>query len=202
MTEDTPEKPPPASSRRLRLARLAGTHGLVWLMALSLFAAADSWSTLTGLGLASLLCVVTGILAGVTTSTVIHEWFHLLGAWLSGGVYDIPAHPGLFVYDWDFGGNSLRQFYIMSIAGSIGGAFAIVLLWTCVPADTLGRTALRSGAIASFVYAALIEWPVIRRVRHGGDPLTELSKIDQHLLSRSFTIAGVAGIVMTLIFVP
>jgi hypothetical protein len=52
------------------------------------------------------------------------------------------------------------------------------------------------------VFAALIEWPVIRRARRSRDPLTELSKIDQRLLSRSFVIASLSGVVMTLVFVP
>ena len=39
---------PAAAARRLRLARLAGWHGLVWLGALGLFAAADSWVLLSG----------------------------------------------------------------------------------------------------------------------------------------------------------
>ncbi len=116
--------------------------------------------------------------------------------------FDIPSRQGLFLYDWDFGNNSVRQFLVMSVAGTIGGLFAVVLLWTSVPADSWGRAALRGGAIASVVFAAYIEWPVIRRTRRGGDPLAELSKIDQRVLSRSFVVASIAGIVMTLIFAP
>ncbi len=201
-TAGTSKQARPKQSRRLRLAKLARTHALVFLAALSSFAAADSWSTISGLGIAGLLSVVTGALAGVTITTLIHEWFHYLGARQSGGQFDIPSHQGLFLYDWDFANNSLRQFLVMSVAGTIGGFFAVFLLWTSVPADTWGRAALRGGAIASVVFAAYIEWPVIRRTRRGGDPLAELSKIDQRLLSRSFVVASVAGIVMTLVFVP
>jgi hypothetical protein len=194
------DTPPP--SRGLRLAKLAGTHSLVFLAALSLFAAADSWSAITGLGIAGLLSVITGALAGITISTLVHEWFHYAGARYSGAAFDIPSRQGLFLYDWDFSSNNLRQFLIMSVAGSIGGLFAVLLLWSSVPADTWGRAALRGAAIAGVVFAALIEWPVIRRTRRSRDPLTELSKIDQRLLSRSFVIASVSGIVMTLVFVP
>ena len=189
-------------SRRKRLTKLAGTHGLVLLGALSLFAAADSWQAVTGLGIAGLLCVITGVLAGVTTATLVHEWFHYLGALYSGGQFDIPQRQGLFVYDWDFRSNSLRQFFKMSVAGSIGSVLAVLLLWTAIPADTWGRAALRAAAIASVVYAAQIEWPVIRRARSSGDPLAELMKIDKQLLSRSFIVAGIAGIVMMLVLVP
>jgi hypothetical protein len=198
-TAGTSKKVKPTLSRRRRLAKLAQTHALVSLAALSAFAAADSWYIVTGLGIASLLCIITAALAGITIATLVHEWFHYLGARHCGALFDIPARQGLFVYDWDYGSNSVRQFLIMSIAGSIGGFLAVILLWNAVPADSWGRAVLRGAAVASIIYAALIEWPVIRRIRRGGDPLTELSKIDKPLLSRSFIIAGVAGIVMTLL---
>ncbi len=197
----TANKAAPRMSRGQRLAKLAGTHALVFLLALSAFAAADSWNTVTGLGIAGLLCIVTAALAGVTTATLVHEWFHYLGAWYCGARFDIPSRQGLFVFNWDFGSNNVRQFLTMSIAGSVGGILSVVLLWYAVPADTWGRAALRGAAVASVIYAALIEWPVIRRIRRGGDPLAELSKIDKALLSRSFLIAGVSGIVMSWIFV-
>lgn len=200
--EDSRQSPAPPPSRGMRLAKLMGTHVLVLLLALSLFAAADSWSVISGLGIATLLSVVTGALAGITISTLIHEWFHYAGARYVGASFDIPSRQGLFLYDWDFSSNSLRQFLFMSIAGSVGGFVALILLWNAVPADSWGRAALRSGVVASVLFAALIEWPVIRRARQSGDPLTELSKIDQPLLSRSFIIAGIAGILMTLIIVP
>jgi hypothetical protein len=203
MKEDTAKTspPPPAKSRGMRLARLASTHALVFVVALSLFAAADSWSTVTGLGIATVLCVVTGALAGITMTTLVHEWFHYLGARYSGAAYDIPHKQGLFLYNWDFTHNSVRQFLIMSVAGSVGGILALSILWTSVPADSWGRAALQGGAIASVVFAAYIEWPVIRRVRISRDPLAQLSKIDQRVLSRSFAVSSTAGVLMALVLV-
>ena len=90
---------------------------------------------------------------------------------------------------------------LKGVAGNIGGLVAILLLWSAVPADSWGRAALRSGVIASVIFAALIEWPVIRRVREGADPFTELAKIPQSL-KRNFTIALLSGILMTLVFAP
>jgi len=188
-------------SRGLRLAKLASVHALVLLLALSGFAAADSWSVITGFGVATVLSILTGALAGVATANLVHEWFHYAGARYAGAAFDIPARPGLFVYDWDFNANSSRQFLTMSIAGSIGGVLAIILLWHAVPADNWGRAALRSGVIASVIFAALVEWPVIRRVRDGGDPLAELAKIPGGL-KRNFTITTVAGVLLTLFFAP
>ena len=49
---------------------------------LCMFAACDSWSSLTGWAVALVLSVLTGFVAGFATTTVLHEWGHLLGAWL------------------------------------------------------------------------------------------------------------------------
>lgn len=184
---------------RSRLTRLARNHGLVFLLAIFSFAAADTWSMHSGLLIAELLCVVTAVVAGIVITTLVHEWFHYLGARFAKAVIRIPKRQGLFVYRWDFDSNSTDQFLIMSIAGSVGGALAVILLWSVVPADTLARAVLLSAAVASFIYSALIEWPVIKRVRLSGDALAELSKIDKPLLSRSFVIASLSGIVLTVV---
>ncbi len=184
---------PDDRARALRLFNLAGTHALVLLVAFSLFAAADSWRLLSGLGIASALAIATGALAGITTTTLIHEWFHYLGARSSGGAYGIPEKKGLFVYDWDFAHNTVDQFFRMSIAGTLGGALSLVLLWLTLPADTLGRAAVHGGAVAGFVFASVIEWPVLRRVRFGGEPLAALAKIDQRVLVQAFLVASLAG---------
>jgi hypothetical protein len=186
-------------SSRARLARLARNHALVFLVAILSFAAADTWSTLSGLGIAQLLCVITAVMAGITVATLVHEWFHYMGALFCRASITIPVRQGLFVYRWNFGSNSAGQFLIMSVAGSIGGFLAVILLWTSVPADTLARAVLRSAAVASVIYSAMIEWPVIRRTRFSGDPLAELSKIDKPLLTRSFIVASLSGIVLTIV---
>jgi hypothetical protein len=191
-TDAEPELPP-AYSRTARLARHAGFHALLWLAAFSAFAAADSWNSFSGLGIAGFLSVITGIIAGVVTSNLIHEWFHLLGAWRSGGNYEIPEKLSLFVYDWTFSSNNVAQFKTMSIAGSLGSVVAIILLWVSIPADTAGRTALVAASIGSLGFAAAIEWPVLRRVQASGDPLAELSKIDLQVLRRSAGVGVAVG---------
>ncbi|CAA0123579.1 Uncharacterised protein [Halioglobus japonicus] len=197
--DEIPESATQPEQSRSRLTKLARNHGLVFLVAILSFAAADTWSTLSGLMIADLLCVITAALAGISITTLAHEWFHYFGARFAKAHINIPTRQGLFVYLWDFGRNSPGQFLIMSIAGSIGGALAVILLWSTVPADTLGRAVLSSAAVASFIYSALIEWPVIRRVRSSGDPLAELSQISKPLLSRSLLIASVSGILLVIL---
>lgn len=194
MPETTSEQALPEVTRSMRIGKHAVFHFVIWLGALAVFAAADSWSAVTGLQFAAFLAVLAAIVAGTTSTTLIHEWFHFLGARVSGGRYGIPAKKGLFVFDWHYGENSLKQFYIMSVAGSLGSAVGITLLWIAVPTDTPARAALTAAAVASFAYGAVIEWPVLKRTRISGDPLAELSKIDTGVLTRSFLIALTVGL--------
>ncbi|MDZ7782499.1 MAG: hypothetical protein U5K56_05980 [Halioglobus sp.] len=46
---------------------------------------------------------------------------------------------------------------ITSIAGTVGGALSLLLVWTALPADTLGRAALYGGTVAGFVFAAIVQ---------------------------------------------
>jgi len=183
----------------IRLAKLMGVHLLTALLVLSLFAAAVSWSVVSGLGIASALSVATGALAGITLSTLVHEWFHYAGARYAGASFTVPKKLGLFLYDWHFEKNDQHQFLVMSVAGSVGGFLSLLFLWYAVPADNWGGAALRAGVIASIVFAALVEWPVVRRVREGADPMTELANIPGRL-RRCFVIASAVGILATLYF--
>jgi hypothetical protein len=129
--------------------------------------------------------VLTGFTAGFATTTVLHEWFHLLGARVSGGQYDVPRKMSFFVYDWKFEHNSVGQFYVMSLAGSVGGLLAVWLLAISVAPDNPGRIALLAGAVASFALGAIIEWPVLGRTLASRRPMDELAKIDQGTLRRA-----------------
>ena len=178
----------------MHLARHLGFHALLVLLVLALFAAADSWYTLTGLDLAMGLSVVTGLLAGAAIPTLVHEWFHYLGAKVSGGAYTIPQKLGLFVYDWDFKTNNTPQFFTMSLGGTLGSLIAIYALFAALPADSAGRASLLAASVASLGFAGAIEWPVLVRTRRSGNPLAELSKIDLGVLRRSAAVGGIVGL--------
>ena len=183
------------ASDGLRLARHAAFHIAIALLALSLFAAADSWFMLSGLGLAQGMGVITGVLAGLALPTLVHEWFHYFGARVSGGSYTIPDKLGLFVYDWKFEKNSVRQFYVMSIGGTIGSLIAIYFLFSALPPESVGRATLLAASVGSLGFAGAIEWPVLWRTRNSGNPLAELSKIDLGVLRRSAAIGGIVGLI-------
>ena len=86
----------------MTLSKHASLQFGIALIGFTLWTAADSWYLLTGLPIASGLAVVTGALAGVLVSTVVHEWSHLAGAVLGGSAYKVPKKFGLYIYDFDF----------------------------------------------------------------------------------------------------
>jgi hypothetical protein len=172
--------------------RHAAVQVAVALLILSLFAATDTWYLITGFGMAKALNISVAAVAGAIITTIVHEWSHYLGARLSGASYSIPGRYGLFVYDFDFGANSLHQFNVMSVAGQVGSWVSVFLLWNSLPMDTPGRVMLVSGAVASAIFAGMVELPVMKRAQTSGDPLAELSKIDLAVLRRS-ALGGVSA---------
>jgi hypothetical protein len=159
-------------------------HLFIGAAALGLWAAADAWQAVTGLFAAALLSVVLAIPAGVVFSTLVHEWCHFLGARIAGARYRVPARFGLFSFDFDYVGNSSAQFRTMSYGGQVGSVLAVIALCLALPLDTSGRAMLVSAAIASGVFGAMIEWPVLARVDAGMSPLEALGRIDRALLYR------------------
>ena len=167
----------PPSLTGLTLLKHAAVHFAVGISALSLWAGADAWFLATGLALASFLSISTAIVAGVVAATLVHEWFHFAGAAMSGSSYRIPRKIGIFVYSYDYQKNSVRQFYVMSLAGQLGSLLAIIGLFILVPMDNPGRWTLLAAAIGSAGFGGTIEWPVLLRTSKSGNPLEELEKI-------------------------
>ena len=203
MSETEPESPEtleealqlPSGPALLRTRHIA-FHLAVVVFALCLFAAADSWFTLSGLGLAAALSILTGLAAGFVFTSEVHEWFHYLGAKFSGGNYSTPETMGLFVYDWDFEKSNVKQFFAMSVAGNIGGLLALVWLASSIETDTVARSALIAGSVASVAFAAAIEWPVLWRTRESRAPFAELSKVDAGVLQRASMTSLGAGLLV------
>ena len=184
-----------SSSRDLdRRIKLVAAHLLTGVTLLSLWAATDAWQAVTGLRAAAFLSVLAAIPAGVVFGTLVHEWGHFAGARLAGARYTVPDRLGLFVFNYDFGANSVSQFFTMSWGGQIGGALAVVLLWWALPLDTAGRAMIVAAAIGAFFFAGTIEWPVLSRTRRSGNPLAELAKIDRDVLYRGGSIGSLAGL--------
>ena len=170
----------------------AAMHLGVALALFTLWAASDTWYLMTGFGVAKAQNIALAAITGAALTTLIHEWSHFLGACLARARYAVPDRFGLFIYDFDFDANSLHQFNLMSIAGQIGSWFGVLVLSNAVPMDTAGRVMLVGGAVASAIFAGMIELPVLLRAQASGDPLGELARIDYSALRRS-ALGGISG---------
>ncbi len=182
------------------LYKHAALHIGIALLVFTMWAAADSWYLLTGLAIANALAVITALLAGVTITSVVHEWSHFAGARFSNSSYSIPKKFGTFVYDFDFEKNSLRQFNIMSCAGQVGSWATVIALLMLIPMDNSSRIMLVAGAVGSAVFGAIVEWPVLLRTQQSGQPLQELSKINRQVLKRSGIGATASVLAIWLLF--
>lgn len=101
-----------------------------------------------------------------------HEWGHLAGALLSGSAVDYPRGIGsLFLFRFDDGRNTRRQFLWMSSGGFVASAgVVLLLLWLLSPQRLADRVALGLtglGVLATLVLEVPGAW---RAYRGGGQP--------------------------------
>lgn len=184
------------SSLTLMLARDVGLCAVL----LSLFAAADTWSLLTGSGLAGFLSVVDGLIVGAGVASLAHEWGHYTGARLSGGRVPLrPLKSFPQVFDFDYKGCEPRHFMALSIGGNVGHWLMVGLLALLLPLDTTGQIALLSGAVGFAVFGSTVEFPVISRAHSGASPLEALSVIPKNFLRKNGAIGAVAALLVFLV---
>ncbi len=152
---------------------------------LSLFAGAESWSTISRLKLAKILSVVDGLLVGVAIAALAHEWGHFLGARLGGGHAPLKPLSGFLpLYDFDYARNDARSFLWMSYGGNFAHALVVVVLWMFVPTRSMGPAALVAGAFGFAVFSSLVEIPVIQQARRGVPALEALGSIPKNFVTK------------------
>ena len=117
-----------AARDEAKLSLVALRDVAVVAVLLSIFAAAESWATVSRLGFATFLSVVDGLLVGAATNALVHEWGHFVGARLGGGHAPLkPLSKFLPLYDFDYANNDGRAFLWMSYGGNIAHAALVVL---------------------------------------------------------------------------
>jgi hypothetical protein len=114
------------------------------------------------------VALLTGLLTAVC-GYLAHEWGHLLGARLSGGVVERPASVlSLFLFRFDSDRNGRGAFLAMSLGGFAASAAGVALLLGVLPRDALsGQLALTLTALGVLA-TALLELPPFFRVLRGG----------------------------------
>lgn len=174
-----------AAKDESRLALVILRDVAVAAVLLSLFAAAESWATVSRLALASLLSVVDGLLVGIGTGALVHEWGHFIGARLGGGHAPLkPVKQFLPLYDFDYANNDSRSFLWMSYGGNIAHVALVLFYLMLVPTRSMGTAALVAGSIGFAVFSSLVEIPVIRQARRGVSGLEALAVIPKDFLTR------------------
>lgn len=158
-----------------RLKQAATYHGIAALALILLWAAADTWYTVSGLLIANVLNVVTALVAGSWLASLIHEWGHFTGARLAKSYSPIvPEVKGVFMFGFNHAKNNRNQFLAMSLGGPIANWSLVLAILLLIPIDNLGRAALLGIAVARAISVCIFELPIINRVMNGADPQTEI----------------------------
>ena len=172
MSEQT-TKPEPT------LFSLLARDTAIALAALSLWAAADTWYLVSGLGFALAISVLDAIFVGYILGALFHEWGHYTGAKLSGASAPRvkPKGTSLFRFNFDMAANTQRQFHWMSFGGWVFHWGLLLILVAALPFDSIGRIALVSSVFGFILYATFIETGILRQTFGGSDPAETLGQL-------------------------
>ena len=189
MSEQT-TKPEPT------LFSLLARDTAIALAALSLWAAADTWYLVSGLGFALAISVLDAIFVGYILGALFHEWGHYTGAKLSGASAPRvkPKGTSLFRFNFDMAANTQRQFHWMSFGGWVSHWGLLAILVLAIPFDSIGRIALVSSVFGFILYATFIETGILRQTLGGSDPAETLSQLSAKTFQQAGIVGSVAGL--------
>ena len=189
MSEQTTKPEPSLSSLLARDTAIA-------LAALSLWAAADTWYLVSGLGFALAVSVLDAIFVGYILGALFHEWGHYTGAKISGASAPRVKSKGtsLFRFNFDMSANTQRQFHWMSFGGWVFHWGLLAILVLALPFDSIGRIALVSSVFGFILYATFIETGILRKTLGGSDPAATLGQLSAKTFQRAGIVGSVAGL--------
>ena len=189
MSEQTTKPEPSLSSLLARDTAIA-------LAALSLWAAADTWYLVSGLGFALAVSVLDAIFVGYILGALFHEWGHYTGAKFSGASAPRvkPKGTSLFRFNFDMATNTQRQFHWMSFGGWVFHWGLLLILVAALPFDSIGRIALVSSVFGFILYATFIETGILRQTLGGSDPAETLGQLSAKTFQQAGIVGSVAGL--------
>ena len=189
MSEQT-TKPEPS------LISLLARDAAIALAALSLWAAADTWYLVSGLGFALAVSVLDAIFVGYILGALFHEWGHYTGAKFSGASAPRvkPKGTSLFRFNFDMATNTQRQFHWMSFGGWVFHWGLLLILVAALPFDSIGRIALVSSVFGFILYATFIETGILRQTLGGSDPAETLGQLSAKTFQQAGIVGSVAGL--------
>ena len=189
MSEQTTKAEPSLFSLLARDATIA-------LAAISLWAAADTWYLVSGLGFALAVSVLDAIFVGYILGALFHEWGHYTGAKFSGASAPRvkPKGTSLFRFNFDMATNTQRQFHWMSFGGWVFHWGLLLILVAVLPLDSIGRIALVSSVFGFILYATFIETGILRQTLGGSDPAETLGQLSVKTFQQAGVVGSVAGL--------
>ena len=187
---EQPTKPEPS------LFSLLERDATIALAALSLWAAADTWYLVSGLGFALAVSVLDAIFVGYILGALFHEWGHYTGAKFSGASAPRvkPKGTSLFRFNFDMATNTQRQFHWMSFGGWVFHWGLLLILVAVLPLDSIGRIALVSSIFGFILYATFIETGILRQTLGGSDPAETLGQLSVKTFQQAGVVGSVAGL--------
>jgi hypothetical protein len=153
-----------AGRMALRDALLLALALAAWVAVAALDPALSPWLTI---GVAIVAVVLTSL-----AIYLVHEWGHLIGAWLGGATVEVADRPtAVFLFRFDTGRSSRREFLAMSYGGFVASVLSVALLLVVLPFDgaagVAGKVAIGLAVLGVFTTFAL-EGPTAWRVARGG----------------------------------
>jgi hypothetical protein len=178
------------------LSSLLARDTAIALAALSLWAAADTWYLVSGLGFALAVSVLDAIFVGYILGALFHEWGHYTGAKISGASAPRVKAKGtsLFRFNFDMSANTQRQFHWMSFGGWVFHWGLLAILVLALPFDSIGRIALVSSVFGFILYATFIETGILRKTLGGSDPAETLGQLSAKTFQQAGIVGSIAGL--------
>ena len=97
-----------------------------------------------------------------------HEWGHLIGARISGGIVHFPKRvTSTFLFYFDTKHSSRQQFLSMSLGGFAASALVTPLLIALLPAGAISSYVALVLIVAGLVATAWLELPLYFKVLRG-----------------------------------
>ena len=124
-----------------RFCALLARDGLLFALCLALWHWLPAGKP-SGAGAISLQ-IATGLMT-VVAGFLLHEWGHLLGAWLGGSAFVLPASPleSPFLFRYNNVRNSRGQFCAMSLGGFASSLLFVAALLLFLPGGLASLIAL------------------------------------------------------------
>ena len=104
---------------------------------------------------------LVGLMLGVC-AYLAHEWSHYLGALAMGAKVAAGTElSSAFLFSFDAEGNSVAQFFVMSVSGFIATALVLVFFYQGLPDEYLASRVARGGALFLALLGVTLEAPLL-----------------------------------------